>query len=163
MQIIKKQKVQTLVRGAIAPLFDRLTDEEPDLLEEDPVTYILTAEGLKASIRRELELILNTRPTSNLSGQTRFNDTELRLPTAFGLPEFAWTDTIHDHSLQTIAQVIEQTITAFEPRLKGVQVTVTGKNPQTLGLMLHISAQLQINDTHERVHFPLTINNILKR
>jgi type VI secretion system lysozyme-like protein len=154
----------TLVRGVIAPLFDRLTDQEPNILEEEPTTYVLTIQGLQASIQRELELLLNTRPTTREETQEEAGqDPYTPLPMAFGLNEFSWFETVHQFSFSKIARKIEQVITHFEPRLKNVNVMIIGKDPSTLSLQIHIEAELNIPHYYERVHFPLILYGLFRR
>ena len=166
MRIFNQPKTQTVVRGAIAPLFDRLTNEDPDTLEEDPVTYMLTKQGLYDSIQRELDNLLNTR-LCLLNGEDQdFTESEtlstmLRRP--YGLQDFSDLAMSKDTHVQYMIKQIELTIQIYEPRLKNIKVEIIGRDTFNLGFCIMVNAQLNVNRCHERVHFPLVIHHISKR
>ena len=148
----------------MAPLFDRLCDNDPDRIEEDPRNYILSLEHLKKSIHKELELILNTRPTYRLNSdegelaiKTNNGLDNNLMPTAFGLPDFSWYDSSKKWTIDHLTRQIEQAINRYEPRLKNVHVKIVGKVAATQGLQISLNADVTYNETSERLHFPLTI------
>ena len=100
------------IEGARALLFDRLVDFYPGVDEEEPPFRILNRAELKASIRRELERLLNTRCSLSLH---RVSEEE-RTVINYGIPDFSSLSpqNADDHAL--IGSIIGQTITAFEPR-----------------------------------------------
>lgn len=161
---IQKTKKTQITKGVLAPLFDRLCDDAPDHSEEDPCNYVLSLEQLKKSIHRELELILNTRPTYKLNsdeGELVINNSknsdDILMPTAFGLPDFSWYDSSKKWTIDHLARQIEQAIDRYEPRLNNVHVKIIGKVAATQGLQISLNADVIYNKTSERTHFPLTI------
>ena len=47
--------------GALAPLFDRLTDEDPGVPNEPVPRRYLDLDGLAESVQREIQVLVNTR------------------------------------------------------------------------------------------------------
>src|SRR6476661_1800753 len=140
------------IAGARALLFDRLVDV-PDWDERERPLRILNSEQLKASVRRELERLLNTRCSIPLH---RLGEEE-RSVVNYGIPDFSSLSphNADDHAL--IASIVGQTITAFEPRLRQVRVEV-GPGAQS-SLFLNISAELTVGLFTEPVSFPVTLNS----
>ena len=140
-----------LIAGARALLFDRLVDV-PD---EERSLRILNSEQLKASVRRELGRLLNTRCSIPLH---RVGEEE-RSVINYGIPDFSSLSphNADDHAL--IASIVGQTITAFEPRLRQVRVEVGPAFTAESALWLNISAELVVGMFAEPVSFPVTLNS----
>ncbi len=143
------------IEGAKALLFDRLVDVPPDVDERERPLRILNREQLKASVRRELERLLNTRCSIPLHQLSE----EERSVVNYGIPDFSSLSphSADDHAL--IGSVVAQTITAFEPRLRQVRVEVEPASESSL--RLYISADLVVGVFNEPVSFPLTLNSKL--
>jgi len=141
------------IAGARALLFDRLVDV-PDRDDERPLR-ILNREQLKASVRRELERLLNTRCSIPLHQLGE----EERSVVNYGIPDFSSLSphNADDHVL--IAAIVGQTITAFEPRLRHVRVAVGPAFGAESALWLNINAELVVGMFAEPVSFPLTLNS----
>lgn len=141
------------IAGARALLFDRLVDV-PDRDDERPLR-ILNREQLKASVRRELERLLNTRCSIPLHQLGE----EERSVVNYGIPDFSSLSphNADDHVL--IASIVGQTITAFEPRLRHVRVDVGPAFNAESALWLNINAELVVGMFAEPVSFPLTLNS----
>ncbi len=155
----------TVQAGALAPLFDRLTDLEPHLVSEPSSYQILTPTELKESVQRELELVLNTRPTVQRPPEDGHGEfiSDFALPQFFGLRDFSWFDGASDTGRRSIGTEIERVVTYYEPRLKNVKVRVS-KHPQDpLALVAEIAGDLKIGEILERFTFPITIHNLLQR
>ena len=141
--------------GARALLFDRLVDVPPDGNDRERGLRILNREQLKASVRRELERLLNTRcsiPLHQLGG-------EERSVVNYGIPDFSSLSphNADDHAL--IASIVGQTIAAFEPRLRQVRVEVGSASAAESALWLNISAELAVGLFAEPVSFPVILNS----
>ena len=139
------------IAGARALLFDRLVDV-PD---EERSLRILNSEQLKASVRRELGRLLNTRCSIPLH---RVGEEE-RSVVNYGIPDFSSLSphNADDHAL--IASIVGQTIAAFEPRLRNVRVEVGPASGAEPALWLIIIAELVIGVHTEPVSFPVTLNS----
>jgi type VI secretion system protein ImpF len=143
------------IAGARALLFDRLVDVPPYGDEREQPLRILNREQLKASVRRELERLLNTRCSIPLH---RLGEEE-RSVVNYGIPDFSSLSphNADDHAL--IASVVAQTIAAFEPRLRQVHVEVGPVSVTESALWLNISAHLVVDLFAEPISFPLTLNS----
>lgn len=142
------------IAGARALLFDRLVDLHPENKEERPFR-ILTREELKASVKRELERLLNTRCSLPLN---RIGEVE-RSVVNYGIPDFSSlsAQSADDHAL--IATIVRQTVSAFEPRLGQVRVDVGPIDNSQGVLWLDIEGVLEVDLFNEPVSFALVLNS----
>ena len=143
------------IAGARALLFDRLVDVPSEGDEQERHLRILNREQLKASVRRELGRLLNTRcsiPLHRLSEEDRS-------VINYGIPDFSSLSphNADDHAL--IAAIVGRTITAFEPRLRQVRVDVGPGVGAESALWLYLSAELAVGMFAEPVSFPVTLNS----
>ena len=109
---------------------------------------------MKASVRRELGRLLNTRCSIPLH---RLGEEE-RSVINYGIPDFSSLSphNADDHAL--IASIVGQTIAAFEPRLRQVRVEVGPAFTAESALSLNINAELVVGMFAEPVSFPVTLN-----
>lgn len=102
---------------ARAPLFDRFDDPR--------ATHGTTLDKakLKASVRRELQRLFNTRcllPAEELLGKER-------TVIDYGIPDFAHLSPGRDQDRRLVAESVIQAIEAYETRLLNVRVTVLSR------------------------------------
>jgi len=142
------------ITGARALLFDRLVDV-PDWNQQEEPPRILNREQLKASVRRELGRLLNTRCSIPLH---QLGDEE-RSVVNYGIPDFSSLSPHNADDRALIASVVGQTIAAFEPRLRHVRVEAGPASGAESALWLNISAELVVGTFAEPVSFPLTLNS----
>jgi type VI secretion system protein ImpF len=142
------------VRGVRAPLFSRLTDENPRVATEDQPFRILNREELVESIAREISQLLNTR--SPLRGETR----ELAKFTIFnyGVPDSIQLSPAGLEGLDRLAGQIAQIIEAYEPRLRNVSVSLQPDPDNPRGVTGQIEGLMPIGFEMEPVSFPLHYN-----
>ena len=142
------------IAGARALLFDRLVDSH-DCEQDEQHLRILNENQLRASVRRELERLLNTRCSISLH---RLGEEE-RSVVNYGIPDFSSLSphNADDHAL--IASIVGQTIAAFEPRLRQVRVEVGPASGAESALWLNINAELVVGLYSSPVSFPATLNN----
>lgn len=163
----KRQNLErsTLQTGALAPLFDRLTDLEPHLISEPSSYQILDPIALKESVQRELEMILNTRPTVLRPPEDGHGEfiSDFALPQFFGLRDFSWFDGASNLGRRTISIEIERVVTYYEPRLRNIKVFVNKHPKDPLSLVAEVTGDLKIGKLLERFTFPITIHNLLQR
>lgn len=143
------------IAGARALLFDRLVDVSPDGEGHEDHLRILNAKQLKASVRREVGRLLNTRCSLPLHG---FGEEE-RSVVNYGIPDFSSLSPHNADDRALIASVVGQTIAAFEPRLRHVRVDVGPASGAESALWLIIGAELVIGVFAEPVSFPVILNN----
>jgi len=142
------------IAGARVPLFDRL-DLNPEIDDEQRPFRILTREQLKASIRRELGRLLNTRCSLSLDQVGE----EERSVINYGIPDFSSLSAQSDDDQILIGRIVGQTVTAFEPRLQKVTVDVRPVPNSEAGLYLFIDAMIVVDEFNEPVYFPVVLNN----
>jgi type VI secretion system protein ImpF len=135
-------------------LFDRLVDSA-DWEHDEHHLRILNHKQLKASVRRELGRLLNTRCSIPLHQLGE----EERSVVNYGIPDFSSLSphNADDHAL--IASIVGRTIAAFEPRLRQVRVEVGPAFGAESALWLNISAELAVGLYSEPVSFPVTLNS----
>lgn len=143
------------ILGARALLFDRLVDVPPAWEEHEQPLRILDQKQLKASVRRELERLLNTRCSIPLHQLGE----EERSVVNYGIPDFSSLSPHNDNDHALIATIIGQTIAAFEPRLRQVRVEVGPASGAESALWLNINAELSVGLFAEPVSFPVILNS----
>lgn len=142
------------IAGARALLFDRLVDLHPEEKEERPLR-ILNRDQMRASVRRELERLLNTRCSLPLHG---LGEAE-RSVVNYGIPDFSSlsAQNADDHAL--IASIVSKTISTFEPRLRHVRVEVRPIENEEGALWLSIEGVMATDLFNEPVSFPVLLNS----
>ena len=141
-------------------LFERLVGV--GIGEDDIGSHLrmLDVDGLKASVRREVEWLLNTRCPVSVD---RLEERE-RTTIDYGLPDFSGKYTWDSTHQRELARFIGQTISAFEPRLQDVEVTVVPLlPPRHDGFRVAIAARLVVGEVVEPLSFPVVINQLRSR
>lgn len=132
-------------------VLDRLIDNEPHVPADSPAGRAQSLRRLKASLRRDLEWLLNTRRTPEA-----IQDNSLQLYRSlfnYGLPD------ISNLSMQSISdqnrllRMMEQTISIFEPRVKGARVILESAGGGSRVLRFSIEGLLKLDPAPERVSF----------
>jgi len=133
-----------------ASILDRLLDDEPGNSRESVQHSSVEFRQIMASVRRDLENLLNTR---------RFI---LPLPVAYGelgnsllvygLPDFSSRNPTQIGVIDLLRLELVKTIARFEPRLKNVNITVDSDGNRR-GLRFRISAILVVDPISEPVVF----------
>jgi type VI secretion system protein ImpF len=107
-------------RTVTQSVLERLIDREPDTASEPPPTRSQSVRQLKSSLRRDLEWLLNTRRTPEAAGH-EFRELEQSLYN-YGVPDLTAINRESASDRNRLARTIEQTVSAFEPRLKRIKV-----------------------------------------
>src|SRR5580700_1928717 len=101
-------------------VIDRLIDHVPDSNSEPAPTRAQSVRQLKASLRRDLEWLLNTRRNPEaVDGE--FQELERSLFN-YGLPDLTTLNWESTRDRSYLARMIETVLATFEPRLKHVRV-----------------------------------------
>jgi type VI secretion system protein ImpF len=153
--------------GARALLFERLVDLEPDRKEEAQPFRVLTGQELWKSVSRELGQLLNSRCPVPL----QLLGEEERTVINYGIPDFTSLSPQSSVDRDLIANIIGQTIMAFEPRLRNVRVTVEPFDDDERSLQLVVEADLvtdQVVEISSHTHLgtsvePITFPMVLNR
>ena len=140
---------------ARVPLFDRLTDLEPLVPMEPKPLRGLTYSQLLESIQRELSALLNTRcpvPLSELQDRQRS-------VVDYGLTDMMWAGPMAPEDRLVLQDTIEQTVAAFEPRLRNPRVIIGEYESAAGSLSCTIEGDLHTETLREAVSFPVYIYN----
>jgi type VI secretion system lysozyme-like protein len=140
-------------------LFDRLIDHEPHQPTEPQPQSTLSRGELQASVRREVERLLHTRcpiPVHDL-------DNSARSVVDYGVPYSSLLSPHSQRDHQRLEQLFSRTITAFEPRLRHVRVTVERCSSDYTALVAHIEAVLVVASMSEPVAFPVIVQDDMRK
>ena len=133
-------------------ILDRLLDEDPSQrVENEKDRYQVTRE-LRESVRRDLELLLNTRYRI-LSPEPHQKELEKSLVN-YGLPDLATVNLVDEDTRSEFCRTIETTIKRYEPRFKSVQVTALDNMSETdRAVRFRIDAVLHADPAPEVIIF----------
>jgi len=135
------------------PLFDRLVDRSPKLRHEVRPARTLDRRGLRESVRRELERLLNTRcpfPVHRLADRPRS-------VLDYGLPELTGFSAHSFEDRERLAELIRRAVEAFEPRLSDVRVRLEPAPGDALSLIGSLEGLLQFDGVTEPVSFQAAV------
>lgn len=133
-----------------ASILDRLLDDEPDNTQESARYRAVDFRQIMASVRRDLENLLNTRRFI-LTPPASFVEVGNSL-LVYGLPDFSSRNPTQISVMDQLRLEIAKTIARFEPRLKNVNVMVDSPGNQR-DLRFRISAVLVVDPISEPVVF----------
>ncbi len=135
-----------------ASVLDRLIDLNPDVSSDPPANHSQSVRRLKASLRRDLEWLLNTRRNPEEVPETY--EELFRSLCNYGLPDVTSMALNSPRDRQRLLRHIEQTIEIFESRLAGVRVRAVdniSSGPRIL--RFQIEALLKMDPAPEQVLF----------
>lgn len=149
-----------LLRGARAPLFDRFGDEDGEGGDAFLPWHAarrggggLTLSALEQSIALELDRLLNTRCAASLAQLAQ----RPRSVLDYGLPDYSalhTADLQHHHQLQ---RLVHDTIAAFEPRLRAIQVVIAADRNSRQALDVAVSGHVVVAERLEPVSFKVAV------
>lgn len=140
-------------QGVRAPLFDRLASSTGLDGRRDP--RLLDRDGLLASIRRELDRLLNTR-TPLAADQLGLRP---RGTLDYGIPDLSLFWPFDADSEARLAAVMTSTIAAFEPRLLRPSVTLERVGNERSRLRARVTGVIALDDVVESVSFPILLSD----
>jgi type VI secretion system protein ImpF len=146
-----------MARGDRAPsivpsLLDRLLDDQPDAPHEALSYRVDDLRGLKRSVARDLESMLNSR--QEVLGELPEDLVELRRSLlVYGLPDFTAFSLLGTRDRVRIRRALEDVILAFEPRLERVRVTLEDSQPHERVLRFRVDGWLRVEPAPEPVTF----------
>lgn len=133
-------------------VLDRLIDNTPASNVEAPPTRAQSVRQLKASLRRDLEWLLNTRRTPDPAG-SEYQELEQSLYN-FGLPDVTSLSWDSSRDRIRLTRMIEQTLCTFEPRITRLKVvpleSITGARHM---LRFQIEGLLEMDPAPEHISF----------
>ena len=136
-----------LIPGGAIPLFDKLDQRLTAAANE--TDQVLSADGLEASVARELARLTNSRSRIPLS---EFQEARLTV-LDYGIPDTLARSALSERDKLVISEALQRAIAVFEPRLTQIEVTVVpGASGKTVARYL-ISANLRVAHTIRRINF----------
>lgn len=140
-------------RTAQPSLLDRLIDTEPTHGADAPISLAESVRRAKAALRRDIEWLLNTRRTAE-PAPAELGEVA-RSVYQYGIPDL--TSLSHDapDDRTRLLRAIQETLTAFEPRLADVRVRIVeGETPEhRRELHFVIEGTFRMDPTPERVSY----------
>lgn len=141
------------IDGGPVPLFDRLTDIEPERRSESHPYRVLDRDGLADSVAVEVQRLLNTRAPVTAGRLASMPRTVL----TYGIPDLHRLYVMSARDAKALTNSVAQAIEAYEPRLQEVKVSVSGADRARQRILLQIDARLRAGATDEPVSFPVAI------
>ena len=142
---------------AAPSILDRLWDNAPDLSVDPPRTRQAQMRDALASLRRDLEVLLNTRrcATTPPAGLPQLRQSLL----SFGVSDFIGANMTTVEQRRVFAALLEETVKACEPRLQSVAVSVLDpRDTAERVLRLRIEATVVLEDLPVPVLFASSVN-----
>lgn len=137
-------------------VLDRLIDLNPEVPSDPPVNRSQSVRQLKASLRRDLEWLLNSRRTPDEAPETY--EELFRSLYNYGLPDVTSMSLNSPRDRQRLLRLIQQTIEIFEPRLSSIRVqAVESANSGPRVLRFQIEALLKMDPAPEQILFDTTL------
>ena len=138
--------------AAAVPLFERLTDRNPEQPREPRPLRTLSYAELVRSVEKEVARLLNSRSghsAAELIGQGRS-------AINYGVTDLLWVNPHDPQSLDALVYLLQGSIEAFEPRLRWVSVRVVHFVQTESRVVLAISGYLVTENLREPVSFQVT-------
>ena len=139
-----------LIRGALVPLFDRLSSADDSVKTEQ----LLTPEQLQYSIARDLSRLLNTRSRLLAAEFVAQDGTTID----YGMPDISALSPKSDSDLATLQSLVAHAIHCFEPRLKQVEIKAFASSAFAGGVVLIISGVVTIGLMLRQLNFELQLD-----
>jgi len=136
----------------VPTLLDRLLDDEPNHATETPPGHRCSVADYKASVVRDLELLVNTRRelvASELDMWPSLQGTMLD----FGLPDFLSRGVRNTEDRRLIQHQLEHTIEHGDRRFSSVRVQLLNSDTHERILQFRIEATLSLSDARQHVAF----------
>lgn len=143
---------RTELDRAVQPsLLDRLTDEEPRVPSDSPISREESARRYRQSVQRDLDWLMNTRASAVRPPRDSevFDSVQ-----QYGLEDFTGLTTSVTDWRERLVENMRDMIRRFEPRLANVTVDLAEDvNPALQQVRFTISALLLMDPSPEQVVF----------
>ena len=137
--------------GLRPSVLDRLIDLEPKISAESAGVQFSTIEELKASVRRDLEWLLNTRRMV-VDVPEEFEELKRSIVT-YGVPDISGVLIEHAVESANLRTALENAIRIFEPRFLDVSATLEPLSSTDRQLRFRIEATLDLDPVPEAMVF----------
>ncbi len=146
-----------MIRDRLDPVvqqsvLERLIDREPKVASDPSRDWAESVALKRASVKRDLEWLLNTRRTSE-PAPTRFPEVRASVH-HFGLPDLTSLSADSPETHQRLLREVEEAIRQFEPRLTQVRVTARPQEgSERHRVRFLVEALLRLDPEPERITF----------
>ena len=131
---------------------DRLIDHDPKTATDGPPSRARSVRQLKASLRRDLEWLLNTRRRPDPAGP-EYKELEASLFN-FGLPDVSSLSWDNQRDRASLTRKIEEAVGIFEPRISRLKVVPLEAAPGARHILrFQIQGQLDMDPAPELIAF----------
>ena len=133
-------------------LLDRLLDDRPYQSAEPAAQRTCSLSEYKASIVRDLEVLVNTRQSlvaEELEGYSQLGGSILE----YGMPDFISRSVLDPHDRHLIQQQLERAISTGDRRFRRVRVQLLAQQNGHRMLTFRVDAVLRLQDISRQVSF----------
>lgn len=133
-------------------LLDRLLDDRPHQSVEASAQRLCSLTDYKASIVRDLEILVNTRQSlvaGELAGFPQLPGTILD----YGMPDFTSKSVLDPQDRYLIQQQLEKAISGGDRRFRSVKVQLLAQQTGQRMLTFRVDAVLRLQDISRQVSF----------
>ncbi|QKZ02394.1 type VI secretion system baseplate subunit TssE [Pseudomonas eucalypticola] len=133
-------------------LFDRLLDDRPHQSAEAASERLCSLADYKASIVRDLEILVNTRQclvAGQLKGFAHLHGTILD----YGMPDFTSKGVLNPEDRRLIQDQLEKAISTGDRRFRSVKVQLLAQQTGQRMLTFRVDALLRLRDVSRQVTF----------
>lgn len=135
----------------VPSVLDRLLDDDPGAATEPPRDRVQRLAELKASVRRDLEDLLNTR-SRLAAAPAQLKEVASSLAT-YGLPDLSGAGPATGREREALARQLERAVAGNDPRLTRVEVELVAASDLSRSLRFQIRAMLKADPAPEPVAF----------
>lgn len=145
-------------RNVSLSLLDKLTNLEPNLRSDPPMSRDKSVRMLKVSLRRDLEWLFNSRANHETPPSNEMPEV-FRSVFNYGLPDFSNYSFSNYNDRHTLQKQLEMAITMFEPRLMGVSVRLLDNSYDPgRAIRFQIDGFLKMDPSPEHVSFDTVLD-----
>ncbi len=143
-------------------VYDRLLDFDPDMVADASISIGERLRRAKDSIRRDLEVLLNTQQP--LGAEMKALPEIATSLLKFGTPGFHGLMLATRQQRMRLARSIQDLISIFEPRLYKVSVGLGDEKAETSRLLhLRLRANFKFDDNEETLVFDTTLDPAIRQ
>lgn len=145
-------------RNVSLSLLDKLTNFELNLRLDPPMTRDKSVRVLKASLRRDLEWLFNSRANNETPPASEMPEV-YRSVFNYGLPDFSNYSFSNFNDRQTLQKMLEMAINIFEPRLMGASVRLLDNSYDPgRAIRFQIDGFLKMDPSPEHISFDTVLD-----
>jgi type VI secretion system protein ImpF len=137
-------------------VLERLIDRDPEHGSEAPPTRAQSVRLLRASVRRDLEWLLNTRRTPEPADEE--HPEVAKSVHNYGIPDLNALNWQSSRDRTRLARVVQEALHIFEPRLRGIQVVpLEAVDGAPHVMRFQIDGLLEMDPAPEHISFDTTL------